>query len=80
VAVLHSQEYSWYSFFLLEAESTGRIRPSEESNDLIGHQTHDLPACSIVPQHYCISPVVLNGGMIFEFGDLKSMWKKVYMV
>jgi hypothetical protein len=28
----------------------GRIRSSEKSSDLIGNQTHDLPACSIVPQ------------------------------
>jgi hypothetical protein len=35
------QKNSWYSF-LLEAES--------KSNDLIGIRTHDLPACSIVPQ------------------------------
>jgi hypothetical protein len=28
----------------------GRIRSIEKSNDLIGNQTHDLPACSIVPQ------------------------------
>jgi hypothetical protein len=52
---LYPQEDSWYSF-LLEAESiqghsaAGRIRSIEKSNDLIGNQTHDLPACSIVPQ------------------------------
>jgi hypothetical protein len=27
-----------------------RIRSTEKSNDLIGNHTHDLPACSIVPQ------------------------------
>jgi hypothetical protein len=46
-------EYSWFSF-LLEAESTqghsatGRIRPIEKYDDLIGNRTRDLPACSIV--------------------------------
>jgi hypothetical protein len=55
LAAPYPQEYSCYSF-LLEAESTqghnaaGRIRSSEKSNGLIGNQTHDLPACSIVPQ------------------------------
>jgi hypothetical protein len=37
----------------LEAESNnaaGRIRSDEKSNDLIGNRTHDLPACSTVPQ------------------------------
>jgi hypothetical protein len=49
------QKESWYSF-MLEAESTqgysaaGRIRSIEKTNDLVGNQTHDLPACSIVPQ------------------------------
>jgi hypothetical protein len=28
----------------------GRIRSIEKSNDLIGIRTHDLPACSVVPQ------------------------------
>jgi hypothetical protein len=28
----------------------GRIRSTEKSNDLIGNQTHSLPACSRVPQ------------------------------
>jgi hypothetical protein len=28
----------------------GRIRSVEKSNDLIGTRTHDLPACSTVPQ------------------------------
>jgi hypothetical protein len=28
----------------------GRIRSTEKSNDLIGNWTHDLPACSTVPQ------------------------------
>jgi hypothetical protein len=27
-----------------------RIRSTEKSSDFIGNQTHDLPACSIVPQ------------------------------
>jgi hypothetical protein len=26
----------------------GRIRAIEKSNDLIGNQTHDLPACVVV--------------------------------
>jgi hypothetical protein len=29
--------------------AAGRIRTIEKSNDLIGNQTYDLPACSIVP-------------------------------
>jgi hypothetical protein len=40
------QEDSWYSF-LLEAEL---IRSIEKSNDVVGNQTCDLPACSMVPQ------------------------------
>jgi hypothetical protein len=28
----------------------GRIRSLENSNDLIRNRTHELPACSIVPQ------------------------------
>jgi hypothetical protein len=30
--------------------ASGRIRSTEKSNYLIGNQTRDLPACSIVPQ------------------------------
>jgi hypothetical protein len=30
--------------------AAGRIRSIEESNDLIGKRTRDLPVCSIVPQ------------------------------
>jgi hypothetical protein len=30
--------------------AAGRIRSIEKYSDLIGNQTHDLPACSIVPQ------------------------------
>jgi hypothetical protein len=30
--------------------AAGRIRSIEKSNDLIGNQTRDVPACSIVPQ------------------------------
>jgi hypothetical protein len=46
---------SWYSF-LLEAESTPghsatkTIMPLKNSNDTIGNRTHDVPACSAVPQ------------------------------
>jgi hypothetical protein len=45
---------SWYSF-LLEADdprhcAAGRIRSIEKSIDLIGNETSDLLACSIVPQ------------------------------
>jgi hypothetical protein len=46
------QEDSWYSF-LLDAESTpgaGRIMPTGKSNYLNRNGTHDLSACSIVPQ------------------------------
>jgi hypothetical protein len=39
--------------------AAGRIRSIEESNDLIGNRTRDLPACSIVPQPttYHVPPV-----------------------
>jgi hypothetical protein len=30
--------------------AAGRIRSIEKSNNTIGNRTHDLPACSIVPQ------------------------------
>jgi hypothetical protein len=49
-------EDSWYSF-LLEAELTPRavvrlegLDKLEKFSDLIGIRTHDLPACSIIPQ------------------------------
>jgi hypothetical protein len=48
------QEDSWYSF-LLDAASipgpyaAGRVRSIEKSND-IRIRTHDLPACSMMPQ------------------------------
>jgi hypothetical protein len=38
-----------------EAETTGRIRSIEKSNDLIGNQTRDLPVCGIVPQSTTLS-------------------------
>jgi hypothetical protein len=63
-ASLYLQEVSWYSF-LLNVESTpdhsvaGRIRSIEKSNDLFGNQTHDLLACSIVPQPTTLSPKIL---------------------
>ena len=46
--------YSWYSF-LLDVESApgspcGRIRSMKNSNDIIENRTHDLSACSAVPQ------------------------------
>jgi hypothetical protein len=47
--------------FLLEAESTqghrlaGRIRSTEKFSYLIGNQTRDLPACSIVLQPTTLS-------------------------
>jgi hypothetical protein len=47
-AALCPQEDSGYSFLFHSA--AGRIRWIEKSNDLIGNQTRDLPACSIVPQ------------------------------
>jgi hypothetical protein len=33
----------------------GRIRTIEQSNDFLGNRTHDLPACSIVPQPTTLS-------------------------
>jgi hypothetical protein len=30
--------------------AAGRIRYTEKSSDLMGNRTHDLPACSTVPQ------------------------------
>jgi hypothetical protein len=52
---LYLSKYFWYSF-LLEVESTPghsaaeRIMSIKNSNDTIGNQTRDLPACSAVPQ------------------------------
>jgi hypothetical protein len=52
-ATLYPQEDSWYSL-LLQAESTegpsaaGGIRSVEKCDDLIGNQTLDLRACSVV--------------------------------
>jgi hypothetical protein len=60
---LHPRKYIWDSF-LLQAESTiehsatGRIMLIKISKDIIGNQTHDLPACSLnqlrnrVPQEF----------------------------
>jgi hypothetical protein len=54
-AALYPQEDFWY-VFMLGAESTqgysatGRIRLVEKSSDLVGNQTRELAACSIVPQ------------------------------
>jgi hypothetical protein len=39
----------WYSF-LLEADSTETIMSMKNSSDTIGNRTHDVPACSAVPQ------------------------------
>jgi hypothetical protein len=35
-------------------------RSIEKSNDLIWNETHDLPACRIVPQPACCKPVVFQ--------------------
>jgi hypothetical protein len=54
-APLPPRKYSWYSF-LSEAELTPGSECSrkddgkENSKDTIGNRTHDLPACSTVPQ------------------------------
>jgi hypothetical protein len=40
--------------------AAGRIRSIEEPNDLIGNETHDLPACSIVPQPTMLLHAPLN--------------------
>jgi hypothetical protein len=34
----------------------GRIRSIEKISDIIGNQTSDLPACSIVPQPTTLTP------------------------
>jgi hypothetical protein len=53
--LLSPRKYSWYSF-LLEAESTTghsvarRFMSMKNPNENIDTQTHDLPACSAVPQ------------------------------
>jgi hypothetical protein len=36
--------------FLLQVESSGRIKSMKNRNDPNGNRTHDLPACSAVPQ------------------------------
>ena len=49
------RKYLWYSF-LLGVESphghsaAGRIMSMKNTNDSIGNQTRNLPACSAVPQ------------------------------
>jgi hypothetical protein len=49
------RKYSWYSFLLEDGSTPGqqcgrRIMSKKNSNDTIRNQTHDLPACSAVPQ------------------------------
>jgi hypothetical protein len=57
-----SQEDSWCSFLLRGHSVAGRIRSIEESSDLIGNRTHELPACSIVPEPTTLphAPTVLS--------------------
>jgi hypothetical protein len=40
--------------------AVGRIRSIEKSNDLIGNQTRDLPACSVLPQPTALPRVPLR--------------------
>ena len=44
------RKYSWYLFLLEAALNLGPKRKMKNSNDIIGNRTHDLPACSAVPQ------------------------------
>jgi hypothetical protein len=44
--------------------AAGRIRSIEKSNDLIGNQTRDLPACSIVPQPTTLPRVGVGKGKV----------------
>jgi hypothetical protein len=54
-AALYPQEDSWYTFIKGWIDPQGHsaagiIWSNKKSNDVIGNQTSDLPACSIVPQ------------------------------
>jgi hypothetical protein len=55
---------------------TGRIRSREKSSDLIRNQTHDLPACSIVPQPttvhvpHTVYVSITNPRKMFENGGI----------
>jgi hypothetical protein len=65
---LYPRKYSWYSF-LLEAESTPEpegLCQWKKSNDTIGNQTRDLPACSAVPE-----PTALSRAPILQWSHLK---------
>jgi hypothetical protein len=41
--------------------------PIEKSNDLIGNQSHDLWACSIVPQHDPITLLIFKPNQMSAF-------------
>jgi hypothetical protein len=74
------QEDSWY-FFLLDANRpqgysmAGRIRSIETFSDLIRNQTHDLPACSIVPQ----TTTLLYGAVIRTHNIQKVLKYVIFM-
>jgi hypothetical protein len=44
----------------------GRSRSIEKSNDLIGNQTCDLPACSIVPQPTALLHAPLEKQLVLQ--------------
>jgi hypothetical protein len=46
--------------------ATGRIRSIEKSNDLIGNRTHDLTACSVVPQRNTLPRAPFNTQYLFN--------------
>jgi hypothetical protein len=51
--------------------ASGKVRSIEKSNDLIGLRTHDLPACSIVPQ-----PTTLPRALrLYMSISVKQYWK-----
>jgi hypothetical protein len=78
---------------VLEAESnqghseTGRIRSTENSNDLTGNRTLDFPVCSIVPQPTMPLPAsyinksekkMLNRNK--KYHDEKLFFKEQYLI
>jgi hypothetical protein len=56
--------------------AAGRIRSNEKSSDFIGNGTHDLPACSIVPQSTTLKWSMLCNCVVFHKSLLKChIWE-----
>jgi hypothetical protein len=56
--------------------AAGRIKSIEKSNDLIGNQTRDPPACSIVPQP---TAVICTVQIIQANGSVPKVVLIIYM-